>query len=213
MWFQLYGFVNPQPCIIIHPFICVALPTFLVFSCDFNFLNLINCSSSRFFCLYHGKTSCCCFYFIRIEEAELDFFPKCIYNRFDAALRNYWFRSIFGEKTLFLFYTDSSFRYSIKRKEHFSALTLTWIKSHIRRTKHEKGPVEIITLATRVESIVWTKLTVTARRRITLQIEKGTMSATSNPVCSKTTPGADYRPCLTNNPRWRNLSLPWFRFF
>lgn len=117
------------------------------------------------------------------------------------------------KKTLFLFYTHSSFSNFIKMKERFSAFTLTWIKNHIRMTKHEKGPVEIITLATRVESIVWTKLTVTARRRITLQIEKGTMSATSNPVCSKNTPGADYRPCLTNNPRWRNLILPWFRFF
>lgn len=109
-------------------------------------------------------------------------------------------------------YTSSSFYNFNNMKEDFAALTSTWNNSSILRAKHEKGLVEIITLATRVQSIVWTKLTVTARRRITLLSEKRTMSATSNPVCSKTTSGADYRSVFTNNPQWRNASSPWFIF-
>lgn len=93
----------------------------------------------------------------------------------------------------FLIYTRSSFYNFNETKENFAALTSTWNNSSILRGKHEKGAVEIITLATRVQSIVWTKLTVTARRRVTLLSEKRSMSATRNPVCSKTTSGAHYR--------------------
>lgn len=56
---------------------------------------------------------------------------------------------ILQEKNL-TFYVDASFYSFIKRKGDFAALTLTWNKSIIRRAEHEKGAVEIITLATRV---------------------------------------------------------------
>lgn len=43
--------------------------------------------------------------------------------------------------------------FKMKNKEDFATLTLNW-KSIVGRAEHEKGPVEIITHATRVSSIV-----------------------------------------------------------
>lgn len=75
---------------------------------------------------------------------------RALSDRYDAFFGLFLMGSQFWRKKTLRFYADASFNNFIKRKEDFAALTLTWNKNIIRRAKHKKGPVEIITLATRV---------------------------------------------------------------
>lgn len=88
--------------------------------------------------------------FFRIKEPKLDLFVCFIWQIWRIFCLFLMHFQFWRKKKTLTFYTGASFYDFIKRKEDFAALTLTWNKSIIRWAKHEKGPVEIITLATRV---------------------------------------------------------------